>query len=114
MKKYLRNFYKYRYLLYEIVRKNIKLQYRDSFLGILWTFLQPLLTTIVLVVVFGNLLGKDSSKVLNYPVYLLCGRLLYDFFAEQAEYHALCFSGVYPFGHTVYSLPGRRAHTLNA
>lgn len=85
MKKYLRNFYKYRYLLYEIVRKNIKLQYRDSFLGILWTFLQPLLTTIVLVVVFGNLLGKDSSKVLNYPVYLLCGRLLYDFYSQSTK-----------------------------
>ena len=85
MKKYFRNFYKYRYLLYEIVRKNIKLQYRDSFLGILWTFLQPLLTTIVLVVVFGNLLGKDSSKVLNYPVYLLCGRLLYDFYSQSTK-----------------------------
>ncbi len=85
MKKYFRNFYKYRYLLYEIVRKNIKLQYRDSFLGILWTFLQPLLTTIVLVIVFGNLLGKDSSKVLNYPIYLLCGRLLYDFYSQSTK-----------------------------
>lgn len=85
MKKYWRNFYKYRYLLYEIVRKNIKLQYRDSVLGVLWTFLQPLLTTLVLVIVFGNLLGKDSSKVLNYPIYLLCGRLIYDFYSQSTK-----------------------------
>ncbi len=85
MKKYWNNFYKYRYLLYEIVRKNIKLQYRDSVLGIFWTFLQPLLTTLVLVIVFGNLLGKDSSQVLNYPVYLLSGRLLYEFYSQSTK-----------------------------
>lgn len=85
MKKYFANIYKYRYLLYEIVRKNIKLQYRDSVLGIFWTFLQPLLTTLVLVIVFGNLLGKDSSKVLNYPIYLLCGRLLYEFYSQSTK-----------------------------
>lgn len=85
MKKYFANFYKYRYLLQEIVRKNIKLQYRNSVLGVFWTFLQPLLTTLVLVIVFGNLLGKDSSKVLNYPIFLLCGRLLYEFFSQSTK-----------------------------
>ncbi len=85
MKSSFQTFYKYRYLLYEIVRKNIKLQYRDSALGVLWTFIQPLLTTIVLVVVFGNLLGKDSSKVLNYPIYLLCGRLLFEFYSQSTK-----------------------------
>ena len=48
MKKYFKNFYKYRFLFTEIVRKNIKLQYRNSVLGMFWTFLQPLLTMIVL------------------------------------------------------------------
>ncbi len=85
MKKYLKNFYKYRFLLIEIVRKNIKLQYRNSVLGILWTFLQPLMTTLVLVVVFGSLFGRDSSKVLNYPIYLLCGRLMYEFFTQSTK-----------------------------
>jgi len=83
--KYLKNFYKYRYLLYEIVRKNIKLQYRDSALGILWTFLQPLMTTIVLVFIFGNVFGKSSSGVVNYPIYLLCGRLLYEFYSQSTK-----------------------------
>ena len=68
-----KNLYKYRYLLVEIVKKNIKLQYRNSVLGVFWTFLQPLLTTLVLVLVFSNIFGRDNKAVLNYPVYLLCG-----------------------------------------
>lgn len=85
MMKYLKNFYKYRYLLYEIVRKNIKLQYRNSVLGIFWTFLQPLLTTIVLVVVFGGVFGSKRDGVVNYPIYLLCGRLIYEFFTQSTK-----------------------------
>ncbi len=83
--KYLKNFYKYRYLLYEIVRKNIKLQYRNSVLGIFWTFLQPLLTTIVLVIVFGGVFGSNRSETVNYPIYLLCGRLIYEFFSQSTK-----------------------------
>ncbi len=83
--KYLKNFYKYRYLLYEIVRKNIKLQYRNSVLGIFWTFLQPLLTTIVLVLVFGGIFGRKDASMVNYPIYLLCGRLIYEFFTQSTK-----------------------------
>lgn len=79
------NFMKYRYLLKELVAKNIKLQYRNSVLGMLWTFLQPLFTMIVLAVVFNNIFGRDSSKVVNYPVYLLCGRLLFEFFSHGTK-----------------------------
>ncbi len=81
----IKNLYKYRFLLQEIVRKNVKLQYRNSVLGIFWTFLQPLLTTIVLVLVFGNIFGKDLGALVNYPIYLLCGRLLYEFFTQSTK-----------------------------
>ena len=83
--KYLKNFYKYRGLMYEIVRKNIKLQYRDSVLGMFWTFLQPLLTTIILVIIFGNVFGKSNKGIVNYPIYLLCGRLLYEFYSQSTK-----------------------------
>lgn len=79
------NFLKYRYLIKELVSKNIKLQYRNSVLGMLWTFLQPLLTMIVLSFVFMKVFGRDSSKVVNYPVYLLCGRLLHEFFTSSTK-----------------------------
>jgi len=77
--KFVLNFMKYRYLLYELVKKSVKLDNRRSFLGIFWIFLGPLLFTIVLTVVFSTFLGKTIE---NYPVYLLCGRLAFDFFAK--------------------------------
>lgn len=79
------NFMKYRYLLGELVKKSVKLQYRNSVLGMFWTFLQPLLTMIVLSIVFSNLFGRDSKEVVNYPVYLLSGRLLHDFFTQSTK-----------------------------
>lgn len=85
LKSHTGNFMKYRYLLGELVSKNIKLQYRNSVLGVLWTFLQPLLTMIVLAFVFSNLFGKNSAKVVNYPVYLLSGRLLHQFFVQSTK-----------------------------
>lgn len=84
-RKYFKNFMKYRYLLGELVKKNVKLQYRNSILGVFWTFLQPLLTMIVLTLVFGTLFGKKGSGVVNYPTYLLCGRLLYEFYSQATK-----------------------------
>lgn len=85
IKQYAKNAYKYRYLMQEIIRKNVKLQYRDSFLGMLWTFLQPLLTMIVLVYIFGTIFGRSNDGVVCYPVYLLTGRLLYEFFTQSTK-----------------------------
>ena len=55
------NWKKYRFLLVELIRKNIKLQYRNSVLGMLWTLIQPLLTMIVLSVVFSGKFGKGNE-----------------------------------------------------
>ncbi len=79
------NFIKYRYLLRELVKKSVKLQYRNSVLGMFWTFLQPLMTMIVLSIVFSNLFGRDSAEVVNYPVYLLSGRLMHEFFTQSTK-----------------------------
>ena len=84
-KQYVKNFWKYRFLLRELVNKNIKLQYRNSVLGLFWTFLQPLLTMIVLSLVFGQIFGHDETKILNYPTYLLCGRLIYEFYTQATK-----------------------------
>ena len=78
----LKNFYNYRALLWEFVKKDIKLKYRNSFLGILWSMLNPLLVMIVLTFIFSNLF---KSKIPNFPVYCLSGRLIYDFFAQATN-----------------------------
>ena len=86
---FFKELYDYRYLLREIVAKNIKIQYRNSVLGVVWTLLQPLLTTLVLVFVFGTVFGRDASEhpevIVNFPIYLLCGRLLFDFYSQSTK-----------------------------
>ena len=78
-------FKKYKDLLTELTRKNVKLKYRNSWLGIIWSFLQPLLNMIVLSVVFGALFGKSNDEVICFPVYLFTGRLIYEFFTTATK-----------------------------
>ena len=82
---FLEMFDKYKSLLYELTRKNIKLKYRDSWLGIFWSFLQPILTMAVLSVVFGNIFGAEREYIVCYPVYLFSGRLLFEFFTSSSK-----------------------------
>ena len=69
----MKNFFRYKNLLFELVKKNIKLKYRRSYLGILWTLIEPLLTMMVLTLVFGAFFGNDDPQ---YPVYILCNCLI--------------------------------------
>ena len=82
MKNYIDSFMRYRFLLVELAKKGIKLKYRRSYLGILWTLLEPLMTMIVLSVVFGTLFGNKDP---HFPVYILCGRLMYSFFSSATN-----------------------------
>ena len=82
MNKVTKNFKKYRFLLGELVKKDIKLKYRSSYLGILWTLIEPILTTFVLTLIFSKLLGRAEKA---FPVYILTGRLLYTFFANSTK-----------------------------
>lgn len=82
MKKYIKSFINYRFLLWELVKKGIKLKYRRSYLGIIWSLLEPLLNMIVLTIVFGTILGNHEK---TFPVYILSGRLLYSFFSTSTK-----------------------------
>ena len=82
MREFIYNLKKFRFLFWELVKKDIKLKYRSSILGVFWTLLEPLLTMIVLTLVFSELLGKGDD---NFPVYILCGRLLYSFFSNGTK-----------------------------
>ena len=62
MRERMKNFFRYRFLLGELVKKGIKLKYRRSYLGILWSLLEPLLTTAVLTIVFGTLFGNEIGR----------------------------------------------------
>lgn len=77
--RFFENFFKYRHLLIELVKKDIKIKYRRSVLGIFWSFMEPLLYMIVLTIIFSTLF-KNSIE--NYPIYLLTGRLVFSFFSS--------------------------------
>jgi ABC-2 type transport system permease protein len=73
-----------RVLLTELVRTDFKLRYQGSVLGYAWSLLKPLLLFVILYIVFVYFLriGKD---VPHYPVYLLLGIVLWNFFSEMTS-----------------------------
>lgn len=70
----------HRDLLLLLVARNIKNRYKRSALGLAWTMLNPLLTMVVLSLVFSNLF---APAVNHYPVYLLSGLVLWNFVAQS-------------------------------
>lgn len=83
MRTHVINFVKYRDLLVELIKKDIKLKYRNSALGILWSMINPLLLMVVLTIVFSAIFDRTIE---NFPVYVLTGRLIYSFFAESTNF----------------------------
>ncbi len=75
-------FWRYKWLLYELVLRDLKIKYRSSVLGYLWSLLNPLMMMTVLTIVFSTLFRFDIP---NYPVYLLSGQLIYSFFSEATN-----------------------------
>lgn len=73
---------KYSFLVQQLVSRDIKLKYRRSYMGYIWTLLEPLLTMLVLCFVFSQLKGK-SDKL--FPLYVLTGKLIYSFFSGATK-----------------------------
>lgn len=73
---------KNRALLAELVRTDFKLRYQNSVLGYAWSLLRPLLLFVILYVVFVKFI-KLGGNIPHYPVYLLLGIVLWNFFNEM-------------------------------
>lgn len=76
------HFFKYKPLIHELVIRDIKVKYRRSVLGYLWSLLNPLLMMTVMAVVFSHVF---RANVENYPLYLICGQTLFSFFTESTS-----------------------------
>lgn len=74
--KLMKEFWGYRDLLRLLVVKDIKLKYRRSILGYVWSILNPLLIMSVMAIVFSAMFKRNIE---NFPVYLFCGQLLFNF-----------------------------------
>lgn len=76
------NLWTYRGLVHELVIRDIKVRYKRSVLGILWTMLAPLLNMIALTLVFSVLFKQEIQ---NYPVYFMTGSICWAFFAQTTS-----------------------------
>lgn len=78
------------FLLEETVKRAFSAKYKDSVLGIFWSILRPLLMMIVLTIVFSTFF---KGFIENYPVYLLAGRCIYDFFVAGINVSMMAIKG---------------------
>ena len=79
-REFLAKFRQYGSLLRELVVRDLKIKYRRSFLGYIWSLLNPVLMMVVMSVIFSYMFRFDIP---NYPLYLICGQTLWAFFAES-------------------------------
>jgi lipopolysaccharide transport system permease protein len=75
---YFATIYRYRWLIYELVLRNLRLRYRGSILGFTWTLANPLLFMGVYTLVFSVILKNGMA---NFPLYLLAGIVPWMWFA---------------------------------
>ena len=71
-----------KFLLKELIKKDLTSKYKDSVLGILWSFFNPLLIMLVFTAIFSMIFGRQIE---NYPVYFLSGRVIYDFYSAATK-----------------------------
>lgn len=78
----LRELLSYGEVLQELVKRELKVRYKRSFLGLLWTMLNPLLMMAITTVVFSNVF---RSNIQNFPIYMLSGYVTWAFFSQATS-----------------------------
>ncbi len=76
-------FFRYRHLLKYLVQRDIRVKYRRSALGVVWSFLNPLMMMLIMSAVFGYMFR--DSPIEYFPAYLLCGQVVFNFFSEATN-----------------------------
>ena len=84
------NFWNYKDLLKQLIFRDIKLKYRRSFLGYLWSVLNPLLIMAVMTVVFSTMFSRN---IVNFPVYLFTGQLMFNFMNQSTHQAITAING---------------------
>ena len=70
------------FLFTELVKRDFKKKYKRTYLGMLWSVLSPLLTLLVMSLVFTKFFGSHIDK---YPIYLFCGNIVFSFFTDATN-----------------------------
>ncbi len=91
----------YKDLLYLLVRRDFVFIYKQTILGPIWLFLQPLLTTLVFLFIFGRVAGMSTGDVPK-PLFYLTGIIAWSFFSESLTKTANVFTINAPIFGKVY------------
>lgn len=73
---------RYGFLLRQLVSRDFRVKYKASVLGVVWSFLNPLLTMLVYLFVFSTIF---KSNIEHFPVYLMSGIVLFNYFSESTS-----------------------------
>jgi ABC-type polysaccharide/polyol phosphate export permease len=73
--------YRYRHLIFQLVRRDVLTRYKRSILGVAWTMLNPLGMMLVLSIAFSQIFGSTRA----YPAYVLTGLIAWNFFAQTTN-----------------------------
>ncbi len=79
-----RELWEYRELLIMLAMREVQLRYRQTFLGVAWVVLQPLLTTLIFTFIFGGLLGASSENV-RYELFAFAGLIPWNVFSQSLQ-----------------------------
>ena len=82
IKAYFETMMKYRYLMSNLIMRDLKVKYRRSVLGVLWSMLNPILMMLILNAVFSRVFRYEIE---NFPLYLISGQTLFSFFNEATS-----------------------------
>lgn len=99
MKEKISTFWRYRFLLSNLINRDIKVKYRRSKLGILWSVLNPLMMMCVMTLVFSHIFRFGIE---NYAVYILSGQLIFNYFTESTTMSMESVIGYSPLIKKVY------------
>jgi lipopolysaccharide transport system permease protein len=84
------NLYKFRDLLGQLISRDIKMKYRRSFLGYVWSVLNPLLIMVVQAAVFSLMFKRNIPY---FPAYLIAGNVLFNFMREATGHSIVTITG---------------------
>lgn len=87
----LKEVFRYKDLIYLFVKRNFVSQYKQTVLGPLWFIINPMLTSFVSTIIFGNIAGIASDGV-PYFLFYLCGYTLWNYFSTCINSTALTFT----------------------
>jgi lipopolysaccharide transport system permease protein len=86
--KNLKDLYKYRFLIQNLVSRELKARYRGTALGFLWSFINPFLLMVIYTIVFGFIIGPRDPAFNNspwlYALFLFCGVLPWTWFSSSS------------------------------